>query len=102
MSDNEAAPEHSALDAANSRALQVRALCEQVEQQVLGRTWTLPELAVGFTRDTACVGRLVPAAEGTGVSGPPGVIRRGVSRVGTWSARVLRNLGSTARACDSL
>ncbi|MXG26729.1 hypothetical protein [Streptomyces sp. YIM 132580] len=65
MSDHDAAPEYSALDTANSRALQIRALYEQIEQQVLGRTWTLPELAVGFTHDAAYVGRLVLAAEGT-------------------------------------
>lgn len=32
---------------------------------MLGRTWTLPELAVGFTNDAAYVGRLVLAAEHT-------------------------------------
>jgi hypothetical protein len=46
-------------------ALRVRALYEQIEQRVLDRTWTLPELAVGFTNDAAYVGRLVLAAERT-------------------------------------
>jgi hypothetical protein len=46
-------------------ALRVRAHYEQLEQRLLGRTWTLPELAVGFTNDAAYVGRLVLAAERT-------------------------------------
>ncbi|MFE9725840.1 hypothetical protein ACFYQ5_20135 [Streptomyces sp. NPDC005794] len=52
------------------RALKVRAQYEQIEERVLGRTWTLPELAVGFTDDAACAGRLVLAAEHTrGIDG---------------------------------
>lgn len=50
---------------ADATALEVRALYEQIEQRVLQRTWTLPELAVGFTNDAAYVGRLVLAAEHT-------------------------------------
>ncbi|MCW2900491.1 MAG: hypothetical protein JWO67_2756 [Streptosporangiaceae bacterium] len=50
---------------ADARALQVRAQYEQIEQRLLGRTWTLPELALGFTNDAAYVGRLVLAAERT-------------------------------------
>ncbi|MDF6021300.1 hypothetical protein [Streptomyces sp. JH34] len=50
---------------ADDRALKVRAQYEQIEQRVLGRTWTLPELALGFTNDAAYVGRLVLAAERT-------------------------------------
>ncbi|MEU6032025.1 hypothetical protein ABZ825_34330 [Streptomyces tauricus] len=50
---------------ADERALKVRAQYEQIEQRVLGRTWTLPELALGFTNDAAYVGRLVLAAERT-------------------------------------
>ncbi|MFD7771307.1 hypothetical protein [Streptomyces sp. NPDC059787] len=42
-----------------------RALYEQVEERMPGRTWTLPEPALGFTDDAAYVGRLVLAAEGT-------------------------------------
>ncbi|MGN9787895.1 hypothetical protein ACTMTF_41185 [Nonomuraea sp. ZG12] len=53
------------LAAASDEALRVRALYEQVERRVLDRTWTLPELAVGFTNDAAYVGRLVLAAERT-------------------------------------
>ncbi|MFE6888079.1 hypothetical protein [Streptomyces sp. NPDC057694] len=55
---------------ADDTALKVRAQYEQIEQHVLGRTWTLPELAVGFTNDAAYVGRLVLAAEHTwGIDG---------------------------------
>ncbi|BBG00887.1 MULTISPECIES: hypothetical protein [Pseudonocardia] len=50
---------------ARTRAREVRALYEQLEQRLLGRTWTLPELAVGFTNDAAYVGRLALAAERT-------------------------------------
>ncbi|MGC5566954.1 hypothetical protein ACPYPG_29405 [Streptomyces sp. FR-108] len=67
------APTHdgeSGLVQADDRALQVRAQYEQIEQRVLGRTWTLPELALGFTNDAAYVGRLVLAAERTwGIDG---------------------------------
>lgn len=55
---------------ADDRALQVRGLYEQLENRLLGRTWTLPELAVGFTNDAAYIGRLVLAAEQTwGIDG---------------------------------
>ncbi|WP_327104241.1 nucleoside triphosphate pyrophosphohydrolase family protein [Nonomuraea glycinis] len=53
------------LAGAAETALRVRAHYEQLEQRLLGRTWTLPELAVGFTNDAAYVGRLVLAAEHT-------------------------------------
>jgi NTP pyrophosphatase (non-canonical NTP hydrolase) len=57
--------EDTGLAEARSRALEVRELYETLEQRLLGRTWTLPELAVGFTNDAAYVGRLVLAAERT-------------------------------------
>ncbi|WP_413105699.1 hypothetical protein [Streptomyces sp. Inha503] len=53
------------LSQADARAVEVRALYERLEQGLLGRTWTVPELAVGFTNDAAYVGRLVLAAERT-------------------------------------
>ncbi|WP_320783515.1 hypothetical protein [Streptomyces sp. CRN 30] len=58
-------PAQDSLAVAQERTLRVRALYERVEERVLGRTWTLPELALGFTNDAAYVGRLVLAAEGT-------------------------------------
>ncbi|MBZ6284848.1 hypothetical protein [Streptomyces olivaceus] len=62
--------EKAGLIEAEDRALQVRAQYEQIEQRILGRTWTLPELALGFTNDAAYVGRLVLAAESTwGIDG---------------------------------
>jgi NTP pyrophosphatase (non-canonical NTP hydrolase) len=57
--------DENGLVAARSRAREVRELYETLEQRLLGRTWTLPELAVGFTNDAAYVGRLVLAAERT-------------------------------------
>jgi hypothetical protein len=58
-------PAQQTLADADATALEVRALYEQIEQRILKRTWTLPELAVGFTNDAAYVGRLVLAAERT-------------------------------------
>jgi NTP pyrophosphatase (non-canonical NTP hydrolase) len=58
-------PENTGLTDARSRAREVRELYETLEQRLLGRTWTLPELAIGFTNDAAYVGRLVLAAERT-------------------------------------
>jgi hypothetical protein len=55
----------TSLTAARTRAREVRGLYETLEQRLLGRTWTLPELAVGFTHDAAYVGRLALAAERT-------------------------------------
>jgi hypothetical protein len=57
--------ESTGLTDARTRAREVRHLYEALEQRLLGRTWTLPELAVGFTQDAAYVGRLVLAAEHT-------------------------------------
>ncbi|MFC4859404.1 hypothetical protein [Actinophytocola glycyrrhizae] len=64
MTDQEERDDAGLTDA-EARARQVRGLYEQLEQRLLGRTWTLPELAVGFTNDAAYVGRLVLAAERT-------------------------------------
>ncbi|MEU0148553.1 hypothetical protein ABZ119_21700 [Streptomyces sp. NPDC006288] len=70
MNETPAHDEKAGLIEAHEKALQVRAQYEQIEQRVLGRTWTLPELALGFTNDAAYVGRLVLAAERTwGIDG---------------------------------
>ncbi|MCX4708614.1 nucleoside triphosphate pyrophosphohydrolase family protein [Streptomyces griseus] len=70
MNETPTYDEKAGLIEADDRALQVRAQYEQIEQRVLGRTWTLPELALGFTNDAAYVGRLVLAAERTwGIDG---------------------------------
>ncbi|GHJ01522.1 MULTISPECIES: hypothetical protein [Streptomyces] len=70
MSETPARDNKAGLGEADDRALEVRAQYEKIEQRVLGRTWTLPELAVGFTNDAAYVGRLVLAAERTwGIDG---------------------------------
>ncbi|GGP13933.1 hypothetical protein LDL08_20525 [Nonomuraea glycinis] len=65
MSEERQHDRKGGLAAAGKEALRVRALYEQLEQRLLDRTWTLPELAVGFTNDAAYVGRLVLAAERT-------------------------------------
>lgn len=64
MTDGSTAEQTGLLDA-RTRAREVRELYEQLEQRLLGRTWTLPELALGFTNDAAYLGRLVLAAERT-------------------------------------
>ncbi|MFD5252658.1 hypothetical protein ACFWM5_07395 [Streptomyces bobili] len=70
MNHTPAQDDQAGLVEADDRALRIRAQYEQIEQRVLGRTWTLPELAVGFTNDAAYVGRLVLAAERTwGIDG---------------------------------
>ncbi|MFF2189395.1 hypothetical protein [Streptomyces sp. NPDC058155] len=70
MNETPAHDDKAGLAEAEDRALKVRAQYEQIEQRVLGRTWTLPELALGFTNDAAYVGRLVLAAERTwGIDG---------------------------------
>ncbi|AEM85940.1 hypothetical protein [Streptomyces violaceusniger] len=70
MNHTPAHDDQAGLVETDDRALKVRAQYEQIEQRVLGRTWTLPELAVGFTNDAAYVGRLVLAAERTwGIDG---------------------------------
>ncbi|MFE3737010.1 hypothetical protein [Streptomyces sp. NPDC059134] len=70
MNETPAHADKAGLVEADDRALRVRSQYEQIEQRVLGRTWTLPELAVGFTNDAAYVGRLVLAAERTwGIDG---------------------------------
>ncbi|MET7446429.1 hypothetical protein OG893_10835 [Streptomyces sp. NBC_01696] len=70
MNETPARDEKAGLIEADEKALQVRAQYEQIEQRVLGRAWTLPELALGFTNDAAYVGRLVLAAERTwGIDG---------------------------------
>jgi hypothetical protein len=62
---NEDAVPDTDLAPARDRAREVRDLYEALEHRLLGRTWTTPELAVGFNNDAAYVGRLVLAAERT-------------------------------------
>jgi hypothetical protein len=57
--------EDAGMTTARARAREVRDLYEALEHRLLGRTWTTPELALGFTHDAAYVGRLVLAAERT-------------------------------------
>ncbi len=55
----------SDLSAAREEALEVRALYEILEKRFNGRTWSLPELMLGFSNDVGHVGRLLLAHEGT-------------------------------------
>ncbi len=53
------------LTAATERAVHVRNLYHQLEQQSLGRKWTIEEDMLGLFTDVGLVGRQVMAAEGT-------------------------------------
>lgn len=58
------------LTEARERALDVRALYEILESRFNGRTWSLPELMIGFSNDVGYIGRLLLAHEGTwGIDG---------------------------------
>ena len=60
------------LEAASDVAMQVRALYETLEQRINGQVWTTHELLLGFLNDTATIGRLVLANDGTwAIDGDP-------------------------------
>lgn len=62
----------SSLSAAREQALAVRSLYEVLEQRFNGRTWSLPELMIGFSNDVGYIGRLLLAHNGTwGINGDP-------------------------------
>jgi hypothetical protein len=87
---NDAAATNTDLASARDRAREVRDLYETLEHRLLGRTWTTPELAVGFTNDAAHVGRLVLAAEGTwDIDGDVDVVLRHKLAECVWWAFVL-------------
>lgn len=50
---------------AREKALAVRALYETLEERFTGRTWSVPELMLGFSNDVGYIGRLLLAKEGT-------------------------------------
>lgn len=52
------------LTLASQRSMHVRRLYNQLEEQILGRVWTVEEDMLGFFTDVGVVGRLVMAAEG--------------------------------------
>ena len=56
-----------AIDLAPARdaAREVRALYEVLENRINGQVWTTHELLLGFLNDTATIGRLVLANDGT-------------------------------------
>lgn len=53
------------LAVARDEALDVRRLYEVLEQRFNGRTWSLPELMIGFSGDVGYIGRLLLAHDGT-------------------------------------
>lgn len=66
--------DYSSLAAARTRAREVRALYEILEERFNGKTWSLHELMLGFSNDVGYIGRLLLADEGTwGIEGDPRV-----------------------------
>jgi NTP pyrophosphatase (non-canonical NTP hydrolase) len=58
------------LENARARAMEIRALYENLELQLNGRVWSLHELMLGFSNDVGTVGRLILANDGTwGIDG---------------------------------
>jgi NTP pyrophosphatase (non-canonical NTP hydrolase) len=55
----------TSLSAARTTALDVRALYEILENRFNGKTWSLNEMAIGFSNDVGYVGRLLLAEDGT-------------------------------------
>jgi hypothetical protein len=55
----------SPLSSARSSALDVRALYEILENRFNGTTWSLNEMAIGFSNDVGYIGRLLLAQDGT-------------------------------------
>ena len=55
----------SSLSDARTQALEVRALYEVLEERFNGRTWSIPELMIGFSNDVGYIGRLLLAENGT-------------------------------------
>ena len=53
------------LTAASTEALSVRALYEVLEQRFNGKTWSLNEMAIGYSNDVGYIGRLLLAHDGT-------------------------------------
>ncbi|WP_104134644.1 hypothetical protein [Cryobacterium sp. Y62] len=54
----------SGLSAASTEALSVQALHEILEQRFNGKTWSLNEMAIGYTNDVGYIGRLLLAHDG--------------------------------------
>jgi len=55
----------TSLSTARTTALNVRALYEILENRFNGKTWSLNEMAIGFSNDVGYVGRLLLAHDGT-------------------------------------
>ena len=55
----------SSLSSASAQALDVRALYEILEERFTGKTWSMPELMLGYSNDVGYIGRLLLAQDGT-------------------------------------
>jgi hypothetical protein len=90
------------LATSREQARHVRELSETLEQRLLGRTWTVPELAVGFTNDAAYVVSSVPSVggpRGLTDTSPSAALEGGLTGMISASARERANL---ARECAEL
>ena len=65
MTDAPTTTPESGLTAASATALSVRGLYEILEQRFNGKTWSLNEMAIGYTNDVGYIGRLLLAHDGT-------------------------------------
>lgn len=62
---SERTPVHAGVETAATRAREIRALYEILENRINGKVWSLHELMLGFTNDVGTVGRLILANDGT-------------------------------------
>ena len=62
---SETSPIQAGVETTASRAREIRALYEILEQRTNGKVWSLHELMIGFTNDVGTVGRLILANDGT-------------------------------------
>jgi len=53
------------LEQARTRAMEIRALYETLEECLNGQVWTLQELMLGFGNDVRTVGRVILAHDAT-------------------------------------
>lgn len=80
----------SSLSDARAEALEVRALYEVLEKRLNGRTWSIPELMIGFSNDVGYIGRLLLAHEGTwSIDGDPSAELKHKLAESLWWAFVL-------------
>jgi NTP pyrophosphatase (non-canonical NTP hydrolase) len=83
------------LEQSRDRAMEVRALYENLERQLNGQVWTLHELMLGFSNDVGTVGRLILAHDGTwGIDGDVDAqLRHKLSESMWWVIVIAERLG---------